>query len=122
MDGRERSARDAGDDLPPAFHQHCAAYDERRHVAADARAVDVTVRDEVDAWMREADADAPLDIVFANAGVSTGEESEENVRNTFAVNCDGTVNTVLRAIGLMRKRSSGHIVITASIAGYGGRA
>lgn len=88
-------------------------------VAADARAVDVTVRGEVDAWMREADADAPLDIVFANAGVSTGEESEENVRNTFAVNCDGTVNTVLRAIGLMRKRSSGHIVITASIAGYG---
>ena len=53
--------------------------------------------------------------MFANAGVATGEESEANVRRTFAINVGGTVNTVMPAIA----RKAGHIILTASIAGYG---
>lgn len=67
------------------------------------------------AWIRKVAAKHPLDLVFANAGVSTGEETEENVRNTFAVNVQGCVNTVLPAIEAKAKQ----IVLTASIAGYG---
>lgn len=72
---------------------------------ADARAVET--------WLKA--IDGPIDRVFANAGVSTGEETERNVRNTFAINVGGCVNTVLPAIEL----KAHHIILTASIAGYG---
>lgn len=81
----------------------------------DYSVLDVADEKAVSKWIRKANAIAPLDRVFANAGVSTGEETEENVRNTFAVNVGGCVNTVLPAIDVGAK----HIVITASIAGYG---
>jgi short-subunit dehydrogenase len=90
----------------------------------DAAVVDVTDGGALDAWLAACEARAPLDLVFANAGVSTGEETEENIRRTFSVNIDGSVNTVLGALRLFRARASGagralHIVLTASIAGYG---
>ena len=97
-------------------------------VAARCRALGATVRadvlDVVDEattrrWLESCDADAPLERVFANAGVSTGVESEENARRTFAVNVGGTVNTVLPAIGIFRRHGGGQVVITSSIAGYG---
>ena len=68
---------------------------------------------------RACDAAAPLDRVFSNAGVATGPEIEPNVRRTFAVNVGGTVNVVLPAVEAMRARRCGHVVMTASIAGYG---
>lgn len=87
---------------------------------AGAASVDGAVVDVADAkacakWIRRANETRTLDRVFANAGVSTGEETEANVRNTFAVNVGGCVNTVLPAIEVGAK----HIVITSSIAGYG---
>ncbi len=83
--------------------------------------VDVTDREAVRAWMLASDAIAPVERVFSNAGVGTGVESEENVRNTFAVNVGGNLNVVLTALELFRKRGCGHrqVVVTASIAGYG---
>ena len=92
------------------------------------RVLDVTDEDATPRWLQDCDAIAPLDRVFSNAGVSTGEENEANSRRTFAVNVGGCVNTVHPAIELFRKRKPadggpvpGHpqIVITASIAGYG---
>ena len=81
--------------------------------------LDVTDREAVEAWIQASDVIAPIDRVFANAGIGTGEENEENVRRTFAVNVGGTLNVVLPAIALFRPRSTGQIIITASIAGYG---
>jgi short-subunit dehydrogenase len=72
---------------------------------------DAAVRD----WIARCSAQAPLDRVFANAGVSTGVETEANVRRTFAVNVGGVVNTTLAALECGARQ----IVITASIAGYG---
>ncbi|MBR1587945.1 MAG: SDR family NAD(P)-dependent oxidoreductase [Kiritimatiellae bacterium] len=92
------------------------------------RVLDVTDEDATRRWLQESDAVAPLDRVFSNAGVSTGQENEVNSRRTFAVNVGGCVNTVLPAIAIFRARKPtdgapvpGHpqIVITASIAGYG---
>ena len=93
-----------------------------RAAGATVRADVVNVADEaaVRGWMESCDAEAPLGRVFANAGVGTGIEDEANVRRTFATNVGGTVNTVLPAIELFRRRGEGgQIVITASIAGYG---
>jgi len=83
-----------------------------------ARTVSVTDENAVRDWLGECEATAPIDLVFANAGVSTGVESEENVRRTFATNVGGVVNTALPAIEIFRKRGGGQLVITASIAGY----
>lgn len=87
--------------------------------AVFACVVDTTDEEAVRTWIRESDSATPLSRVFANAGVATGAETEENVRRTFAINVGGTVNTVLPAIDAMRAHGAGQIVITASIAGYG---
>ena len=89
--------------------------------------VDVTDENATRRWLQASDAIAPLNRVFANAGVSTGEENEANSRRTFATNVGGCVNVVLPAIELFRTRKpkdgpilgQPQIVITASIAGYG---
>ena len=79
------------------------------------------------AWVESANAIAPLDLVFANAGVATGEETEANIRTTFATNVGGVLNVSLPAIVAFRKNRSRlsttttshyHLVLTASIAGY----
>ena len=89
---------------------------------AAGECVDVADREAVERWMRAADAAAPLDRVFSNAGVSTGEETDENVRATFATNVSGNVNVVLCAVDLFRRRKERarrpQILITSSIAGY----
>jgi len=87
-----------------------------------AEVVDVADSEAVRAWMSACDAVAPLSVVFANAGVATGRESEEHVRRTFAINVGGPLNTGLTAVALFRKRPEAkrrQLVLTASIAGYG---
>lgn len=88
--------------------------------AVSAKTVNVADEGAMRSWMEECEAVSPIERVFSNAGVSTGVESAENVRETFAVNVGGCLNTVLPAIDIMRRRGSGlrQIVITASIAGY----
>lgn len=83
---------------------------------ADARAMA--------AWVAEAEAATPLTLVVANAGISAGTgdgaEGPEQTRRIFAVNVDGVLNTVLPAIGPMRARRSGQIVLVSSVAGFRG--
>lgn len=92
--------------------------------------VEVTDETATRAWVENSNAVAPLDLVFANAGVATGVESEANIRTTFATNVGGVLNVSLPAIAAFRKNkeSSNHncslfpvpcsLVLTASIAGY----
>ena len=95
-----------------------------RACGATVHAGVLDVRDEaaVRDWMEKCETIAPLERVFSNAGVSTGAETEENVRETFAVNVNGNVNVVLCAIRLFRRRKipvHKQILVTSSIAGYG---
>lgn len=115
--GRDRARLDAVAD-------RCRAAGAQAHAAV----VDVSVEDAVRRWLADCDAVSPIDRVFANAGVSTGDETEPNARRTFAINVGGTVNTVLPAIEIFRARAATpggpvpgapQIVLTASIAGYG---
>ena len=77
--------------------------------------VDVADETAMRDWIARCSLQGSLDRVFANAGVSTGEETDANVRRTFAVNVGGVVNTVLSALECGARQ----VVITASIAGYG---
>lgn len=90
--------------------------------AVSTRAVDVRDASAMHDWILECDTSAPLERVFANAGVSTGEETEENARRTFDTNVGGCINTVFPAIEAFRSgrgdRKRRQIVITSSIAGY----
>ena len=68
----------------------------------------------------------PLDLVIANAGISAGVigmyENTEAIRKIMTTNIFGTLNTVLPALDLMKKRHKGHIALIASLAGYRGMA
>ena len=86
--------------------------------------VDVADRDTTAKWIKGIDADHPLDLVIANAGISAGTggrgESESQARDIFAVNLAGVLNTVWPAMGPMRKRRHGQIAIISSIAAFRG--
>ena len=84
--------------------------------------IDVTNREQMQKWIEECNQIASLNIVFANAGVSTGEETAENIYNTFNTNVMGVVNTVTPAVEIYKQRADKDkiVAITASIAGYHG--
>ena len=86
------------------------------------RQIDVTNRAAMQNWLDECQKIADLNIVFANAGVSTGEETPENIYNTFSTNIMGVLNTITPVIERYKQRADNDkiIAITASIAGYHG--
>ena len=99
------------------------------HVAASV--VDVRHQSAMAAWVEEADAAAPLDLVIANAGVSAGTgsggqgglftgEDAAQAGEIFAVNLMGVLHTVWPVIPAMRARGRGQIAIVSSIAGFHG--
>lgn len=96
----------------------------RNGLKIHSKILDVTNRQETWNWLEDCEKIAPLNLVFANAGVSTGEETPENIYNTFNTNVFGVLNTVTPAIEIYKKRSDQTriIAITASIAGYHGLA
>jgi len=102
----------------------CAACRARGADAAGST-VDVTDGPAMVAWIAERDAVAPLDLVIANAGVSSGTahvdgDSWARARQVFAVNVDGVLNTIFPAVGAMRKRKRGHVALMSSLAGFRG--
>ncbi len=96
----------------------------QRGAAVTAEAIDVTDQAAMRAWVIAADAESPLDLVIANAGISSHSigsgESEARARAVFAVNVEGVLNTAYPAISRMAERSSGQIALMSSLAGYRG--
>lgn len=89
-----------------------------------AEPVDVMDRAAMREFIERADAERPLTLVIANAGISGGagatSDDDEATRDIFAVNLAGVINTVLPAAHVMRKHASGRIAIVSSVAGYRG--
>ena len=86
-------------------------------------AIDVTDRDAMAAFVEEADAAAPLDLVIANAGVSEAsagmaKDLEGSCRWLTDVNLVGVYNTVFPALDKMKERGHGQIALMSSLAGY----
>lgn len=78
----------------------CQQYNTSVHTAQ----IDVTNRQQVKDWINECEKIANINLVIANAGVSTVTETEENIYNTFNTNIFGVINTVLPAVEIYQKR------------------
>lgn len=109
---------------PARLHEVASAC---RALGAGVRseAIDVMQRREMAVWLHALDIAHPVDLVVANAGVSiehgdaTGLD-EEVTRRTFAINFEGTLNSVFPLLPAMRRRHRGQIAIMASLAGFVG--
>lgn len=88
--------------------------------------IDVMEMEAMRSWLLELDATHPIDLIIANAGISSGQSSaaswETTTRDIFAVNLAGTLNTILPLIPVMRQRRAGQIAVMSSLAGYRGLA
>ena len=75
-------------------------------------------------WLTKFDTANPIDILIANAGISAGagglQETHEKMREIFAINLDGVLNTILPIIPFMQARKSGQIALMSSLAGIRG--
>lgn len=85
--------------------------------------VDVTNRDELHRAVKEF-ANGDLDLIIANAGRSVGAKSQiPNVSvssHVIDVNVKGVLNTFDIGLELMMPKKKGHLVATASVAGFVG--
>jgi len=91
---------------------------------------DVTDADGMKAWIERSDAEAPLNLVIANAGVAVGARTVADLHpaatRAFSANVTGVFNTVHPAVELMATRprpvADGQIAIMSSVMGYAGTA
>jgi short-subunit dehydrogenase len=94
--------------------------------AVETGLVDVRDRAAMRAFILDADARGPLDLLVANAGISTGlpagaiTEDSDAVRGIVAINLLGALNTVEPIIEPMCSRGRGAIALTGSIAALRG--
>lgn len=74
--------------------------------AVFAEQIDVTDRSQVKNWILKCEQTAPLNLVIANAGIATLQETDENIYRTFDTNVNGVLNTVLPAIHVFEERTA----------------
>ncbi len=90
----------------------------------EARPVDVVDRAGMADWIEGIDDSHPLDLVIANAGISSGtsgvDDFDPRTRKVFDINVGGVFNTVHPILPRMRRRGRGQIAIMSSIAGFRG--
>lgn len=94
----------------------------RRGAKAQIRLIDVTHREAMADWIAGAEKQSPIDIIYANAGISGGTAGSSELRDynldreIFDVNLTGVLNTIYPALPAMIERKSGHIAIISSVA------
>lgn len=88
--------------------------------------IDVTDRPAMNEWLDSLFADAPLDLVIANAGISGGTggaqdcESPEQIREIFDINLTGVLNTIDPVLPKMLDLGQGQIGLMSSLASFSG--
>ncbi len=90
-----------------------------------AEVLDVADSDRMAAWVKQCNEISPLNLVIANAGTGTANETDASIRNTFSTNVNGVINTILPALEAYRSRSvqsaeDKALAIISSMAGYHG--
>ena len=85
---------------------------------------DITDADAMRAAVAEITADGPLALAILNAGAYAPMRAQEfdaaSAKFTFDVNLTGTANCLDPVLKHMIARKSGHVALTASVAGYRG--
>jgi short-subunit dehydrogenase len=108
----------------PGRLEEVAAAVRARGAVAETVTVDVTDRAAMAAAVAAADEAGPLDLVIANAGISSGgaegKDPAAKARRILAVNLDGVLNTVEPARPRMTARGAGQIALMSSLAGFRG--
>lgn len=89
--------------------------------ATDREVFDVRDRESLANWLERIDAESPLDLVIANAGVScaNGEDKMEGLADSvriMEVDAVATLTTARIAAELMAKRGRGAIAVVGSLA------
>lgn len=74
--------------------------------------IDVCEKEKLAAFINEADAQRPIDLAIANAGIADADPDQ-----VFAVNLQGVLNTVHPLLPRMAKRGRGQIALMSSLAG-----
>lgn len=93
--------------------------------SVEATVIDITQQDKVSEWINQSNSKAELNLVIANAGVASVEETPENIYNTLNTNIFGVFNTVVPSVEIFKNRNTNTpraIAIMSSIAGYHGLA
>lgn len=88
----------------------------------------IDVRDalSMESFILDVDLRMPIDLVIANAGVSSTlqqgwqQEAADDIEKVFAVNVQGTFNTITPLINKMMARRHGQIVLMSSLAALRG--
>jgi short-subunit dehydrogenase len=100
---------------------HIAGLCAESEARAETHVVDVTDREAMAAALLAIDAQSPVDLIIANAGISAGTlggpEDDAQVRAIFAANVDGVLNSIQPLIAPMAQRKRGQIAIISSLAG-----
>jgi NADP-dependent 3-hydroxy acid dehydrogenase YdfG len=90
---------------------------------AEARVLDIGDRATAASWVEACDNAAPIDLVVANAGISSatsGAPEGEVARRIIATNVDGVLNAVQPLIPRFKQRGRGQIAIVSSLAAFRG--
>ena len=89
-----------------------------------SKIIDVCNENEMKNWIEEIEQNYELDLVIASAGISagtsSGTESCKQIKEIFAINLNGVLNTINPAISKMKERQNGQIAIISSLAGFRG--
>ena len=94
--------------------------------AVEEAVIDVAQRAPLAAWLTTFDAAHPVDLIVANAGISSGPEpgamveDAEMTARQIAVNLLGAAHTVAPLLPAMAARGRGQVALIASIAAYRG--
>jgi short-subunit dehydrogenase len=100
----------------------------KRGASVEIKAVDVTDKGGMEAWLQGFDDMHPVDVIVANAGVGgngskdASAESLSAARAMFAINMDGVLNTIDPILPRMAARGHGQVALMASLAGFRGLA
>ena len=99
----------------------CAEACRRRGALVAAKRFDIREESVLRDWLRDMDKTQPLDLVFANAGLSastaeSGLERRHDLERLLEVNALGAARTALAAAELMTERQRGQIAIISSLA------
>ena len=98
----------------------------RAGARVSTNAIDIRQSGQLNDWIKERDDFQPVDLVIANAGVSSSIQPDghgehlDDVNRSFAINTLGVVETVTYLAERMRQRGKGQIAIIGSLAGLRG--
>jgi short-subunit dehydrogenase len=99
---------------------------EKKGAEVIQKCADVTDFPGFSKWLEAIDTAHPINILVANAGISSAigaegvAESIAEIHRVMNVNFNGTINTITPIITRMQKRQQGQIVLLSSLAAYRG--